>query len=220
MIVREGIRRMWVEQEDVVYYLTVQNEMYPMPGMPEGVEEGILRGIYRLDPAEGPASWPRVHLFGSGAILREAQRARQLLAEREVAASLWSVTSYTELRREALEAERWNRLHPGDDPRMPYVSRILAPEPWPIVAASDYMKIVADQIARFVPSTFHALGTDGFGRSDDRKALRRFFEVDAQAIAVAALSELARSGRLDMSRATAAIREFGIEPETPDPMRR
>jgi pyruvate dehydrogenase E1 component len=218
-IVREGIRRMWVEQEDVVYYLTVQNEMYPMPGMPEGVEEGILTGMYRLEPAEGPASWPRVHLFGSGAILREAQRARQLLAEREVAASLWSVTSYTELRREALEVERWNRLHPGEDPRMPYVSRVLAPEPWPIIAASDYMKIVADQIARFVPSTFHALGTDGFGRSDDRKSLRRFFEVDAQAIAVAALSELARGGKLDARRATAAIGDFAIDPERPDPTR-
>ena len=219
-IVREGIRRMWVEHEDVVYYLTVQNEMYPMPGMPQGAEEGILRGLYRLEPADGPASWPRIHLFGSGSILREAQRARQLLAEREVAASLWSVTSYGELRREALEAERWNRLHPGEDPRMPYVSRELAAEPWPIVAATDYMKIVADQIARFVPSTFQALGTDGFGRSDERKALRRFFEVDAEAITVAALAELARGGKLDARRAAAAIREFAIDPETPDPARR
>ncbi|HUE40251.1 MAG TPA: pyruvate dehydrogenase (acetyl-transferring), homodimeric type [Candidatus Binatia bacterium] len=219
-IVREGIRRMWVEHEDVVYYLTVQNEMYPMPGMPQGAEEGILRGLYRLEPADGPASWPRIHLFGSGSILREAQRARQLLAEREVAASLWSVTSYSELRREALEAERWNRLHPGEDPRMPYVSRELAAEPWPIVAATDYMKIVADQIARFVPSTFQALGTDGFGRSDERKALRRFFEVDAEAITVAALAELARGGKLDARRAAAAIREFAIDPETPDPARR
>jgi len=219
-IVREGIRRMWVEHEDVVYYLTVQNEMYPMPGMPPGAEEGIMRGLYRLEPADGPASWPRIHLFGSGSILREAQRARQLLAEREVAASLWSVTSYSELRREALEAERWNRLHPGEDPRMPYVSRELAAEPWPIVAATDYMKIVADQIARFVPSTFQALGTDGFGRSDERKALRRFFEVDAEAITVAALAELARGGKLDARRAAAAIREFAIDPETPDPARR
>ena len=219
-IVREGIRRMWVEHEDVVYYLTVQNEMYPMPGMPQGAEEGILRGLYRLEPADGPASWPRIHLFGSGSILREAQRARQLLAEREVAASLWSVTSYSELRREALEAERWNRLHPGEDPRMPYVSRELAAEPWPIVAATDYMKIVADQVARFVPSTFQALGTDGFGRSDERKALRRFFEVDAEAITVAALAELARGGKLDARRAAAAIREFAIDPETPDPARR
>jgi pyruvate dehydrogenase E1 component len=220
VIVREGLRRMWVEQEDVVYYLTVQNEMYSMPGLPTGAEEGIVRGMYRIAAADGPPSWPRIHLFGSGAILREAERARQLLAEREVAASLWSVTSYSELRREALEAERWNRLHPDEDPRMPYVSRMLAPEPWPIVAATDYMKIVADQIARFVPSTFQALGTDGFGRSDDRKSLRRFFEVDAEAIAVAALAELGRAGRVDVRRVTAAIRELGVDPETADPSRR
>ncbi len=218
-IVREGIRRMWVEQEDVVYYLTVQNEMYTMPAMPEGVADGILRGMYRLDPAEGPAAWPRVHLFGSGAILREARRAKHLLAEREVAADVWSVTSYSELRRDALDAERWNRLHPEEKPRMPYVSRLLAGEPWPIVAASDYLKILPDQVARFVPSTFVALGTDGFGRSDDRRPLRRFFEVDAESIAVAALSELSRSGCIDASRAAAAIRDFGIDSEAPNPER-
>jgi pyruvate dehydrogenase E1 component len=219
VIVREGIRRMWVEREDVFYYLTVQNEMYPMPGMPSGAEEGILRGMYRLAPAAGPAAWPRVHLFGSGAIVREAERARALLAEREVAADVWSVTSYGELRRDALDAERWNRLHPTESPRMPYVSRMLAPEPWPIVAASDYMKAVADQIARFVPSTFHPLGTDGFGRSDDRKPLRRFFEVDAESIAVAALSELARAGRVDKNAVARAIRDFGIDPDRPNPER-
>jgi pyruvate dehydrogenase E1 component len=219
VIVREGIRRMWVEGEDLVYYLTVQNEMYPMPGMPSGAEEGILRGMYRLAPATGPAAWPRVHLFGSGAIVREAERARALLAERQVAADVWSVTSYGELRREALDVERWNRLHPTEPPRMPYVSRMLAPEPWPIIAASDYMKTVADQIARFVPSTFHPLGTDGFGRSDDRKPLRRFFEVDAESIAVAALSELARAGRVDKNAVARAIRDLGIDPDCPNPER-
>ena len=219
VIVREGIRRMTVEGEDVVYYLTVQNEMYPMPEMPAAVEEGILGGIYRVRPAEGARSWPRVHLFGSGAILREALRAQTLLAERRVAAAVWSVTSYTELRREALEAERWTRLHPGGKPRMPYVSRVLAPEPWPIVAASDYLKVVPDQIARFVPATLHSLGTDGFGRSDDRKALRRFFEVDAESIAVAALSELARGGKIEAERVAAAIRDFEIDPEAPSPAR-
>jgi pyruvate dehydrogenase E1 component len=132
---------------------------------------------------------------------------------------VWSVTSYGELRREALDAERWNRLHPTEPPRMPYVSRMLAPEPWPIVAASDYMKAVADQIARFVPSTFHPLGTDGFGRSDDRKPLRRFFEVDAESIAVAALSELARAGRVDKNMVARAIRDFGIDPDRPNPER-
>jgi pyruvate dehydrogenase E1 component len=218
-IVREGIRRMWIEQEDVVYYLTVQNEMYAMPGMPADVEEGILRGLYRLEAAEGSASWPRVHLFGSGAILRGALRARQLLAERQVAAAVWSVTSYSELRREALEVERWNRLHPMEQPRMPYVSRLLAGEPWPVVAATDFMKIVADQVARFMPSTFHALGTDGFGRSEDRATLRRFFEIDAESITVATLAELARGGRVDPRLAAAAIADFGIDPDRPDPAR-
>jgi pyruvate dehydrogenase E1 component len=218
-IVREGIRRMWIDQEDVVYYLTVQNEMYAMPGMPANVEEGILRGLYRLEAAEGSASWPRIHLFGSGAILRGALRARRLLAERQVAAAVWSVTSYSELRREALEVERWNRLHPTEPARMPYVSQMLAGEPWPVVAVTDSMKIVADQVARFVPSTFHALGTDGFGRSEDRATLRRFFEVDAESITVAALSELARSGRVDPRHATAAIADFGIDPNGADPAR-
>ena len=219
VIVREGIRRMWVEGEDVVYYLTVQNEMYTMPGMPKGAEDGILRGMYRCAAAEGPAAWPRVHLFGSGAILREALRAKALLAERKVAADVWSVTSYSELRRDALDAERWNRLHPTEPARMPYVSRVLAAEPWPIIAASDYMKSVPDQIARFLPSAFHPLGTDGFGRSDDRKPLRRFFEVDAESIAVAALSELARAGRFDAAKATQAIADFGIDADRPNPER-
>jgi pyruvate dehydrogenase E1 component len=219
VIVREGMRRMYGEREDVVYYLTVQNEMYPMPAMPEGVEEGILRGIYRLEPASGPASFPRVHLFGSAAILREALRARGLLAERGVAAAVWSVTSYSELRREALAVERWNRLHPQEKPKMAYVSRMLAPEPWPIVAATDSLKTVADQIARFVPSTFHALGTDGFGRSDHRAALRRFFEVDAESITVAALAELAQGRRIDSKLVRAAIDDFGIDPDAIDPAR-
>jgi len=153
------------------------------------------------------------------AILREALRAQSLLAERKVAAAVWSVTSYGELRRDALDAERWNRLHPAEPARMPYVSRVLAPEPWPIIAASDYMKTVADQIARFVPSTFHPLGTDGFGRSDDRKLLRRFFEVDAESIAVTALAELARAGRIGSDKVTRAIADLGIDADAPNPER-
>jgi len=191
--------------------------MYAMPEMPSGVEEGILRGMYRLEAAEGPASWPRIHLFGSGAIVRGALRARQLLAEREVAAAVWSVTSYSELRREALDVERWNRLHPTEQPRMPYVSQLLAAEPWPVVAVGDFMKIVADQVARFVPSTFQSLGTDGFGRSEDRPTLRRFFEVDAESVTVAALAELARNGRIDSRQVAAAIADFGIDPDRTDP---
>ncbi len=219
-IVREGLRRMTVEQEDVVYYMTVQNEMYPMPEMPAGAEEGILRGLYRVAPAEGPTNWPRIHLFGSGAILREALRARLLLGERHVAADVWSVTSYSELRREALAAERWNRLHPLEPPRLPYVTRALEGAAWPIVAVTDSLKVLPDSISRFVPGPLHALGTDGFGRSEDRASLRRFFEVDAESITVAALGVLARAGRIEASRAHAAILELGIDPETADPAER
>ncbi|MEA2625031.1 MAG: pyruvate dehydrogenase component [Candidatus Binatota bacterium] len=217
VIVRDGLRRMYVDREDCFYYLTVQNETYPMPAMPAGVEEGILRGLYQVIAAEGPKQWPRVHLFGSASILNEAIRARDLLAERQVAAAVWSVTSYTELRREALAAERWSRLHPGEPPQVPYVTRMLAEEPWPVIAASDYMKAVADQVARFVPGGLVVLGTDGFGRSDTREALRRFFEVDAASICVATLSELARRELVSPAQVQAAIEELGIDPDKPDP---
>jgi pyruvate dehydrogenase E1 component len=217
VIVQDGLRRMYEEREDCFYYLTVANEMYRMPAMPPRCDEGIRRGLYKLSAAEAPEGWPRVHLFGSGAIVREALRAQQLLAERRVAADVWSVTSYTELRRDALAAERWNLLHPGEPQRVPYVTRVLTGEPWPIVAASDYMKIVADQIARFVPAGLHALGTDGFGRSDTRQALRRFFEVDAETICVAALSRLAGRGAVDVEDVRRAIHDLDLDPDKPDP---
>ena len=193
---------------------------YVQPPMPEGTEEGILRGLYKVRAAPDPGAGPRIHLFGSGAILREALRAQTLLAERGVAAEVWSVTSYTELRRDALAVTRYNVLHPLETPRLPYVTQALAPEPWPIVAATDYMKIVADQIAPFVPAGLHALGTDGFGRSETREALRRFFEVDAATIAVAALATLARRGEIDAGRVADGIATLGIDPEKPDPARR
>jgi pyruvate dehydrogenase E1 component len=217
VIVEEGIRRMYVEQEECCYYLTVANEMYRHPAMPDGVRDGILRGCYKLAAAAAPTEWPRIHLFGSGAILREAWRAQALLAERQVAAPVWSVTSYSELRREALAVQRWNMLHPLDAPRVSYLASILADEPYPIVAASDYMKIVADQITPFAPNGLFALGTDGFGRSDDRPALRRFFEVDAQSITVAALYLLAQRGEVDRRVVADAIRDFGIDPEKVNP---
>jgi pyruvate dehydrogenase E1 component len=220
VIVEDGIRRMYVDRESVFYYITAMNEPYPQPAMPAGVEDGIVRGLYKVRAAADPSIGPRIHLFGSGAILREALRAQALLVDAGVAADVWSVTSYTELRRDALAAERWTMLHPGEPARVPYVTQALASEPWPIVAASDYLKIVADQIARFVPAGLHALGTDGFGRSDTREALRRFFEVDAETIAVAALGELARRGALASARVADAIRAFGLDPETPDPARR
>ena len=219
VIVEDGIRRMYAERESCFYYITVMNEAYVQPSMPEGVEDGILRGLYKVRPAPDPTIGPRAHLFGSGAILREALAAQELLAARGIAADVWSVTSYTELRRDALTCERRNFLHPTDPAEVPYVTRALAAEPWPIVAASDYMKIVPEQIARFVPAGLHPLGTDGFGRSETREALRRFFEVDAASICVATLHVLAQRGEVDVARVADAIRDLGIDPAKPDPAR-
>jgi pyruvate dehydrogenase E1 component len=217
VIVEDGLRRMYVEHEDVVYYLTVANEMYVHPPMPDGAREGILRGCYKLAPAAAADGRPQVHLFASGPIVREALRAQRLLADREVAAHVWSVTSYTELRRDALAAQRWNMLHPFAEPRVSYLSHVLADAPYPIVAVSDYMKIVADQLAPFAPAGFWALGTDGFGRSDERAALRRFFEVDAECITVAALSLLVTRGEVERSTVSAAIGDLGLDPEKVNP---
>ncbi|MCL4401582.1 MAG: pyruvate dehydrogenase (acetyl-transferring), homodimeric type, partial [Acidobacteria bacterium] len=187
VIVQDGIRRMYEEQEDRFYYLTMYNENYAMPAMPEGVREGILKGIYRYQAAENGKA--QVQLFGSGPILNEALRARQILAEKyEVAAGVWSVTSYNELRRDALSIERWNRLHPDQPPRQPYLLAALEGAEGPIVAATDFMKVVADQVAPWLPGRLTSLGTDGFGRSDNREYLRKHFEVNAESIAAAALS--------------------------------
>ncbi|MBX3028446.1 pyruvate dehydrogenase (acetyl-transferring), homodimeric type [bacterium] len=220
VIVQDGLRRMFSDGEDCFYYLTVYNEQYPMPAMPAGVEHGIRRGLYQIAPAPPLAGAPRIHLFGSGAVLREALAAQPLLAERGVAAAVWSATSYSELRRDALACERWNRLHPEQPPRQPYVSACLADAPWPVVAVSDYMKAVPDQVARFVPAGLVPLGTDGFGRSDTREALRRFFEIDAASITVAALAELARRGSIPTERVTEAIRELAVDPDAADPATR
>jgi pyruvate dehydrogenase E1 component len=228
IIVHDGIRRMYELGENVFYYITLGNENYPMEPMPEGVIEGILRGMYRFRSAQPAASAPgarggarsKVHLLGSGAILREAMRAQQLLAEKfEVAADVWSVTSYKELRRDALECERWNRLHPTGEPRRSYVEKLLANEKGVFIAASDYMKSVPEMIQRWVPGGLTPLGTDGFGRSDTREALRRHFEVDAESIAVAALDQLARRGEIKPDRVQKAIKELGIDAEKVDPVR-
>ena len=219
VIVEDGLRRMYHEREDCFYYLTVTNELYRHPPMPEGASEGILRGCYKLQAADPLGDWPHVHLFASGAILREAWRAQDLLAERQVAAHVWSVTSWTELRRDALACRRWNMLHPLARPRRSYLETILAEEPYPVVAASDYMKVVGDALSPFVPAGLVALGTDGFGRSDERKVLRRYFEVDAECITVAALSLLAQRNQVAPEVVAEAIEEFGIDPEKPDPAR-
>jgi len=223
VIVAEGLRRMYAEQEDVYYYLTVMNENYEHPALPAGVEDGIRRGMYLLreaDPPKGNRRKPaRVQLLGSGTILREALAAAELLAEDfGVAADVWSCPSFTELRRDGLAVQRWNMLHPNEERRQSYVEQCLATRPeGPVIATTDYMKAFADQIRPFVPRRYRVLGTDGFGRSDYRRSLRRFFEVDRHFTAVAALSALVEEGSLPSSVVADAIAKYGIDPETPDP---
>ncbi len=218
VIVQDGIRRMYENGEDHFYYLTVGNENYVQPPMPAApnVAEGILRGMYLYQVSQtGPA---KVTLFGSGAILNEALKAQKILADSYgIGADVWSVTSYTELRRDALMIERWNRLHPNEPQRLPYVVEQVGQLDMPIVAATDYMKIVADQITPWLPGRLTALGTDGFGRSENREHLRRFFEVDAASITAAALSRLAIWKRFDPARAQQAILDLGLNPSAIDP---
>jgi pyruvate dehydrogenase E1 component len=217
VIIQDGIRRMYQEQENLFYYITMYNETYPMPAMPEGCVEGILKGIYRYQPA--PKGKAVAQLFGSGPILRESLRAQQILLEKyNIAADVWSVTSYNELRREALRVERWNRLHPDQPERKPYIVSAIEGAKGPIIAATDYMKAVPDQLAPWLCDRLESLGTDGFGRSDNREYLRRHFEINAEAIVAATLSRLARDGKFDTSRAVAAVGELGLDPERLDPM--
>lgn len=219
VIVRDGMRRMYADQEDVYYYITVLNENYAHPVMPAGVEDGILRGAYLLRDA-GEATRPRVQLMGSGAILREVIGAAELLAETfGVDADVWSATSFNELRRDGLACERYNLLHPGDEPRVPYIAATMSGHRGPIVAATDYLKSYADQIRPFVDRRFHALGTDGFGRSDYRRKLRDFFEVDARWIALAALNALAADGTIERRVVAEAVKTLGIDPNKPDPVK-
>jgi pyruvate dehydrogenase E1 component len=219
IIMQDGVRRMYQEQEDRFYYLTLYNENYPMPPMPEGLDPAdVIKGIYRFRAAENGRAV--VQLFGSGPILNEALRAQQILAEKYgLAADVWSVTSYNELRREALDVERWNRLHPDQPERTPHIVNALSGAQGPIVAASDYMKVVADQIAPWLPGRMETLGTDGFGRSENREHLRRHFEINAESIAAAALSRLARDGQYDAGKAAAAFAELGLDTEKSDPAR-
>jgi len=218
VIVRAGIRRMFVEGVDCMYYLTLGNELYPMPAMPEGAEDGILRGIYRLSAPEADAR-PRVRILGSGALLNIAvQAAERLGRDHGVAAEVWSVTSYQQLHRDALGVDRWNRLHPAEPAHLPYVRTSLGDGAAPIVAVSDYVRALPASLARWLPGPLTVLGTDGFGRSDGRAALRAHFEVDARHVTAAALSALAREGGFDARAAADAIQKLGIEPDRPDPM--
>jgi pyruvate dehydrogenase E1 component len=218
VVIQDGLRRMCAEQEDVFYYLTVMNENYPHPAMPEGAEEGILKGMYLLRDA-GDADGPRVQLMGSGTILREVLAGADLLQEDfGVASDVWSVTSFTELRREGMAAERWSRLHPAEEPRVSYVEQCLTGRDGPVVASTDYVRSFADQIRQFVPGRrYDVLGANGFGRSDYRVKLRRFFEIDRHHVAVAALRALADEGAVERSVVGQAIERYDIDPDAPAP---
>ena len=222
LIVQDGIRRMYEQGESVFYYLTLYNENYPMEPMPDGAAEGVLRGIYlfRKSSRTESRARSRVHLLASGPIVRQALHAQDLLKDKfGIAADVWSVTSYTELRRDALACERWNRLHPTEPPRKSYLEKTLADKPGVYIAASDYMKSLAESIGRWVPGGLTPLGTDGFGRSENRASLRCFFEVDAESIAVAALDQLYRKGEIAAEQVARAILELGIDACKPDPMK-
>ena len=221
VIIQDGLRRMFREQEDVFYYITAMNENYQHPEMPEGAEAGILKGMYLLrDGGTRPVAQPSVQLLGSGTILREVIAAADLLAsDFGVVADVWSCPSFTELRREGLDVERWNLLHPAELSGKSHVETCLGGRAGPVVAATDYIKAFADQIRPFVPSRYRVLGTDGFGRSDYRRKLRAFFEVDRHFVAVAALKALADEGTIKPSVVAEAIVRYGIDPEKPNPAR-
>ena len=218
VIIQDAWRRMFGEQEDVFYYLTLMNENYRHPAMPDGSRDGILRGMYLLREAPTGSSMPRVQLLGSGTILREVIAAAEMLeTDFGVLADVWSVTSFTELRRDGIEVKRWNTLHPLAEPRRAYVTECLSGRDGPAVASTDYIRAFAEQIRQWVPGSYHVLGTDGFGRSDYRRELRRFFEVDRHYVTVAALKELADLGTIDPARVAEAIERYGLNPDAPTP---
>ncbi len=218
VIIHDGMRRMFQNQEDVFYYLTTMNENYTHPDMPEGAEEGILKGLYRLQAGAGKKAAKRVQLLGSGTILREALAAADLLAEDfGMVADVWSAPSFNELVRDGRAVERWNRLHPGAKPKASWVEACLGETEGPVIAATDYKRTFADQIRAFVPRRYTVLGTDGYGRSDSREALRRFFEVDRYHIVVASLKALADDGEIPRKKVTDAIKKYEIDPDAPNP---
>jgi pyruvate dehydrogenase E1 component len=218
VIIKDGIRRMYVDGEDIFYYITIANENYAHCPMPEGVAEDILKGMYRFQSASNNKVDHKVRLLGSGCILNEVTKAAAILEkDYGVASDIWAVPSYKGLHRDALDVERWNHLHPDKEPRIPHVTHCLADSEGPVIAASDYMKALPDMISRWVPGSLVSLGTDGFGRSDSRARLRAFFEVDAAHITFAALSALAKEGRLDVKVVTKARKKLGIDPKKINP---
>ena len=216
VILLDGMKRMFQQQRGEFYYITVMNENYPQPAMPEGVEAGILKGMYLFQDAGDKA---QLQLLGSGAILREVIAAAQLLeSDYQIVANVWSVTSFNELQREGKDFERWNLFHPEETSKESYVTQCLKDQQGPVIVATDYIKSYADQIRQFVPSTYRVLGTDGFGRSDTRAKLRRFFEVDRYYIAITALKTLADDGVIPGETVSKAIKQYGVDSEKPNPM--
>jgi pyruvate dehydrogenase E1 component len=219
VIIQDGIRRMYKEGESIFYYITVMNEPYAMPEMPDGASEGILKGMYKFRASSNKKSKLRAQLFGSGAILNEALQAQEILEKKYgVAADVWSVTSYKALYTDGVETDRWNRLHPAEKPRVPYVTEMLKDSPGVLVAATDYLKTLPHMISSWLPRRIASLGTDGFGRSDGRTSLRDFFEVDARFITLAALNELFLDGKIEEKVVKKAIADLGINSEKPNPV--
>ncbi|MBV8554920.1 MAG: pyruvate dehydrogenase (acetyl-transferring), homodimeric type, partial [Planctomycetaceae bacterium] len=220
VVIQDGLRRMYEQQEDVYYYITVMNENYEHPAMPDGVAGSIIKGMYLFKEGRVGKEAPRVQLLGSGTILREVIAAADLLYDDfGVVADVWSAPSFTELRREAIDVERWNMLHPTETPRKSHVETCLGEREGPVIAATDYMRMMADQIRAWVPRRYRVLGTDGFGRSDYRKKLRHFFEVDRYWVTVAALKALADEGTVQAAVVAGAIKKYGLDPEKPNPVK-
>jgi pyruvate dehydrogenase E1 component len=218
VIMQDGLRRMVQEQEDIYYYISVMNENYEHPALPAGAEPGILKGMYRLKTGAADRA-PRVQLLGSGTILREVIAAADLLRQDwGVESDVWSCPSFTLLARDGRDAERWNRLHPAEAPRLSYVEQCLKDTKGPVVASTDYVRAFADQIRAFVPRRFKVLGTDGFGRSDTRERLRHFFEVDRFWVTITALAALAEEGAIDRKKVAQAIKQYGIDQAKPNPL--
>ncbi|HET8817134.1 MAG TPA: pyruvate dehydrogenase (acetyl-transferring), homodimeric type, partial [Pseudidiomarina sp.] len=219
VIVQDGLRRMYGEGENVFYYLTVMNENYQQPELPEGAEEGIIKGLYELEKHAVKSAKGEVQLLGSGTILQQVREAAKLLADDfGISATVYSATSFNELARDGMDVDRYNMLNPTKKAKTAYVTEVLSKAKGPTIAATDYMKLYADQIRAWVPTAYRVLGTDGFGRSDSRENLRRHFEVNAHYIAVAALSELAKAGTIDAKVVTKAIKDFGIDVNKINPL--
>ncbi|WP_148864150.1 pyruvate dehydrogenase (acetyl-transferring), homodimeric type [Marinobacter fonticola] len=222
VIVHDGMKRMYENNENVFYYITLLNENYQQPAMPKGVEDGIVKGMYQLESVEtkGRKKTPRVQLLGCGAILNEVRAAAQLLKDDfSVASDVWSVTSFNELARDGQHVDRWNRLHPDDKAKQPYITKCLEKQKGPVVASTDYMKLYADQVRRWIPTEYEVLGTDGYGRSDTRERLRSFFEVDRYHVVVAALTALSREGEVKQDQVLEAMRKYGIDRNKPNPLK-